>query len=146
VPIDDAVANKLLESALAGIDPDSLNPEDEEASEVARQVTEALTRRRYFWCAGSSDDGHPTCSWGSPWTAVRHGRGYRWPRVSIRVTSRWRELEARCLEVVDGQPVLELIEDGPEPLIRAAPAEAVEHGYGGRRLTLARVTPARHLS
>src|SRR5439155_17373416 len=59
---------------------------------------------------------------------------------------RWRELKAQGLEVVDGQLVLELVEDGPEPLVRAAPAETVEHGYGGGRLTLARVTRDGHLS
>src|SRR6266567_2718781 len=53
---------------------------------------------------------------------VRHGRGYGWPRVSIRVTPRWRELKAHGLEVIDGQLVLELVEDGPEPLVRVAPA------------------------
>ena len=74
---------------------------------------------------------------------VRHGRGYGWPRVSIRVSPRWQELKARGLEVVDGQLVLELVEDGPEPLVRAAPAGC---GYGGGRLTLARVTRDGHLS
>jgi hypothetical protein len=52
---------------------------------------------------------------------VRQGRGYGWPRVSIRVTPRWQDLKARGLEVVDAQLVLELVEDGPEPLVRAAP-------------------------
>ena len=74
---------------------------------------------------------------------VRHGRGYGWPRVSIRVTPRWQELKARGLQVVDGQLVLELVEDGPEPLVRAGPAEG---GYAGGRLTLARVTRDGHLS
>ena len=189
VPIDDAAANELLERALAGIDPDNLSPEDKEASEVARQVTEALTRCRYFWCADSSDDGHPTCSWGhrgqpsahNTWVrdtrlqdphpearrsskaevsievaedgqadfwahAVRHGRGYGWPRVSIRVTRRWQELKARGLAVVDGQLVLELVDDGPEPLVRAAPAETLEHGYASGRPMLARATRDGHLS
>ena len=63
-PVDDMAANELLDQALAGIDPQALSPEDEEASEVARQVMEALTRCGYFWCASSTDDGRPTCSWG----------------------------------------------------------------------------------
>jgi hypothetical protein len=50
--------------------------------------------------------------------------------VSIRVTPHWQELKARGLEVVDGQLVLELVEDGPEPLVRAPAAETVDHGYG----------------
>ena len=156
------------------------------ASEVARQVMEALTRCEYFWCVSSSEDGRPISSWGhrgrltpqKTWVrdtrlqdprsearrssksevsievapggqadfwahVVRHGRGYGWPRVSIRVTPRWQDLKARGLEVVDGQLVLELVEDGPEPLVRAAPAGC---GYGGGRLTLARVTRDGHLS
>jgi hypothetical protein len=63
--------------------------------------------------------------------------------VSIRVTPRWQELKARGIEVVDGQLVLELVEDGSEPLVRAAPAQG---GYGCGRLTLARVTRDSHLS
>jgi len=187
-PVDDTAANELLDQALAGIDAKALSPQDEEAAEVARQVMEALTRCGYFWCASSSDDGRPTCSWGhrgqrtphktwaretrlqdphpqarrssksevrievAPdgrsdfWAAVvRYGRGYGWPSISIRVTPRWLALKARGLEVVDGQLVLELIEDGPEPLVRAAPAET-EHGYGSGKPTLARVTHDGHLA
>jgi hypothetical protein len=155
---------------------------------VARQVMEALTRCGYFWCASSSVDGGPTCSWGhrgqrtphktwlretrlqdphpqarrssksevhieiAPdgrsdfWAAVvRYGRGYGWPSILIRVTPRWLALKARGLEVVDGQFVLELIEDGPEPLVRAAPAET-EHGYGSGKPALARVKHDGHLA
>ena len=187
-PVDDTAANELLDQALAGIDAKALNAQDEEAAEVARQVMEALTRCGYFWCASSSDDGRPTCSWGhrgqrtphktwaretrlqdphpqarrssksevrievAPdgpsdfWVAVvRYGRGYGWPSISIRVTPRWLALKARGLEVVDGQLVLELIEDGPEPLVRAAPAET-EHGYGSGKPTLARVKHDGHLA
>jgi hypothetical protein len=185
-PIEDAAANDLLDGALAGVDPEALSPEDEAASELARDVMEALTRCEYFWCVDSSENGRPTCSWGdrgrlSPhWTwvrdtrlqdphpearrssksevgievapdghpdfwahVVRYGRGYGWPRVSIRVTPHWQELKARGLEVIDGQLVMELVEDGPEPLVRAAPAHS---GYGRGRLTLARVTRDSHLS
>jgi len=63
-PIEDAAANALLEYALAGIDPDSLSQEDEEASQVARQMMEALTRCEYFWCVTNTEDGRPICSWG----------------------------------------------------------------------------------
>ena len=185
-PIEGAAANALLERALAGIDPDSLSQEDEEASQAARQMMEALTRCEYFWCVTNTEDGRPIFSWGhrgrptpqKTWVrdtrlqdphpearrssksevsievaaegqadfwahVVRHGRGYGWPRLSIRVTPRWQDLKARGIEVVDGQLVLELVEDGPEPLVRAAPAGC---GYGGGRLTLARVTRDGHLS
>jgi hypothetical protein len=74
-PVDDTAANELLDQALAGIDAKALSPQDEEAAEVARQVMEALTRCGYFWCASSSDDGCPTCSWGHRGQRTPHKRG-----------------------------------------------------------------------
>jgi hypothetical protein len=64
--IEDAAANALLEHALAGIDPDILNPQDGEASEVARQVMmEALTRCDYFWYVTNTEDGRPSVRGGA---------------------------------------------------------------------------------
>ena len=101
----DEDANEPLGRALAGADPEALSPQDEAASELARQVMEALTRCKYFWCVDRAEDGRPTCS--------RGHRGRLTPQKTWLRDTRLQDPHPEARRSSKSEVSIEVAPDGP---------------------------------